>query len=208
MSSEIIVLVPGLWMPSTAFSLQGLWLKEYFPTHRFGYPSVRGNLTSNKRRLAKFCDQFSVDRIHFVCHSLGGLITLAMLRDQATFPVGRVVLLGVPVAGNQVASKLMRMRLPKILLGASICEWLTQSDNKGTFDCEIGVISGRKSFGAGRFVASIPRPNDGVVTVAESTLSGAKDSIVLDVSHSGMLFSREVATQIAAFITTGVFTHE
>ena len=118
------------------------------------------------------------------------------------------MLLGVPVAGNQVASKLAGMRLPKILLGASICEWLTQSNHEDKFDCEIGVISGSKSFGAGRFVAHIPRPNDGVVTVAESMLSGAKDSIVLNVSHSGMLFSREVATQIAAFITTGVFSHE
>lgn len=195
-------------MPSSALSLQRLWLQKCFPTHRFRYPSVRGTLTSNRRRLAKFCEQFSVDRIHFVCHSLGGLITLAMLRDCATIPVGRVVLLGVPVAGNQVASKLAGMRLPKILLGASICEWLAGSDHEAPFNCEIGVISGSKSFGAGRFVANIPRPNDGVVTLAESTLSGAKDSIVLNVSHSGMLFSREVATQISAFITTGVFFHE
>ena len=195
-------------MPSTAFSLQAHWLRHYFPTHRFRYPSVRGNLSSNRQRLAKFCERYPVDKIHFVCHSLGGLITLAMLRDCVAIPVGRVVLLGVPVAGNQVASILAGMRLPKMLLGASICEWLTQPRDPYKFNCEIGVISGSKSFGAGRFVTRIPRPNDGVVTLAESTLSDAKDSIVLNVSHSGMLFSRAVATQTAAFITTGVFCHE
>lgn len=208
MSSKIIVLVPGLWMPSSALCLQGHWLRAYFPTYRFHYPSVRGNLTQNSRRLAAFCENFPADKIHFVSHSLGGLITLAMLREFAEIPVGRVVLLGVPVAGNEVARTLAQMRILKTLLGKSIGEWLGQINRPDILNSEIGVIAGNKSRGAGRLFVHIPRPNDGVVTVAESALVGAKDSIVLNVSHSGMLLSRQVAAQIGAFLKTGVFRHQ
>lgn len=207
MSSEIIVLVPGLWMPSSALCLQSHWLQKYFPTFRFHYPSVRGNLTCNSRRLAAFCENFPADKIHFVSHSLGGLVTLATLRECTKIPVGRVVLLGVPVAGNQVARTLAEARILRGLLGKSMIEWLAQTPRDDRINCEIGVIAGSKSIGASRLFVPIPCPNDGVVTVSESALAGAKDSIVLNVSHSGMLLSRLVADQIGAFLMTGVFRH-
>ena len=47
---------------------------------------------------------------------------------------------------------------------------------------------------------------DGTVTVEESRLPGAKDHIVVSTSHTGMLFSAEVADQAAHFLQHGSFS--
>jgi hypothetical protein len=69
------------------------------------------------------------------------------------------------------------------------------------------VLAGTRSIGLGRIVPGLPRPNDGVVTLAETQLHGATDFIVLPVAHSEMLASRRCAEQIAAFLETGRFLH-
>ena len=53
----------------------------------------------------------------------------------------------------------------------------------------------------------LPRPSDGVVSVAETAVPGMRDHIVLHVSHSGMLVSGAVARQICAFLRDGAFAH-
>ena len=71
----------------------------------------------------------------------------------------------------------------------------------------VGVLAGTRSLGLGRVVPDLPRPNDGVVSVAETRLPGAADFIALPVAHSEMLVSRRCAGQIAAFLDTGRFRH-
>jgi hypothetical protein len=69
-----------------------------------------------------------------------------------------------------------------------------------------GVIAGSMSVGMGRIVArGLPVPNDGVVTIDETRLACATDHIVLPVSHSAMLLSKQVARQTAAFLNNGRF---
>ena len=73
---------------------------------------------------------------------------------------------------------------------------------------EIGIVAGSLPLGLGCMVApGLPRPSDGVVSVAETDVPGMRDRIVLRVSHSGMLVSRAVARQICAFLRDGAFMH-
>ena len=55
------------------------------------------------------------------------------------------------------------------------------------------------------FASGLPRPHDGVVAVAETQMPGAKDVVVLPVSHSGMLVSRRVAGAVGCFLRSGHF---
>jgi hypothetical protein len=73
---------------------------------------------------------------------------------------------------------------------------------------EIGVIAGSRSLGAGRLIARLPEPNDGVVTVEETRIPNARDEIVLNVSHSEMLVSPKVARQACSFFRQGHFLHD
>ena len=59
--------------------------------------------------------------------------------------------------------------------------------------------------GLGRLLSDLPEPNDGTVAVDETFLEGARDHIVLDVSHTQMLFSAEVAAQVVQFLREGRF---
>ncbi len=201
------VLVHGLWMHGVVMQLQRYYLARMgFDARCYSYPSMRLTLTENAGRLAQFARSLRAPHIHWVGHSLGGLVILRMLEREPALPPGRVVLLGVPYGDGYVQRALAASRLGARMLGRSIGEWIAIKKPENFPGREIGVIAGSFSRGLGRVVArGLPTPNDGVVTAAETELAAACDRIVLPVSHSGMLFSRRVARQSGAFLRAGKF---
>jgi hypothetical protein len=73
---------------------------------------------------------------------------------------------------------------------------------------DVGVIAGTLPLGLGRFIGKLPHPHDGVVSVAETKLDNATDSILLPVSHSAMLFSGSVGSQVCHFLQQARFIHD
>jgi hypothetical protein len=49
--------------------------------------------------------------------------------------------------------------------------------------------------------------HDGTVAIVETQLPGLADHVVVDASHSGLLFSAEAAEQATAFLRVGHFRH-
>ena len=147
--------------------------------------------------------------LHWLGHSLGGLVILRMLECAPDLPPGRIVLAGTPSRGSYAARELSKHQLGEMAIGRSLAEWLAREDH-GTFPGrEIGVIAGSNGFGLGMFVApELPEPNDGAGAVEETKLPAACDHIVRPVSHSGMLISHALANQTAAFWRNGRFTRE
>ena len=203
----VTVLVHGLWMHGVVMQLQRCYLACMgFDAACYSYPSMRLTLTENADRLAQFARSLREPQIHWVGHSLGGLVILRMLDREPALPPGRVVLLGVPYGDGYARRALAASRLGARMLGRSIGEWIDLKKPENFPGREMGVIAGSLSRGLGRVVArGLPTPNDGVVTVAETALAAACDRIVLPVSHSGMLFSRRVARQSGAFLRDGKF---
>ncbi len=203
----VTVLVHGLWMRGMVMQLQRYHLARLgFDVLCYSYPSMRLTLTENAERLAQFARSLRAPQLHWIGHSLGGLVILRMLERDPALPPGRVVLLGVPYGDGYVQRALATSRLGARLLGRSIGEWIDIRKPENFPGREIGVIAGTRSRGLGRLVArGLPEPNDGVVTVAETGLAVARDCIALPVSHSGMLWSRRVAYQSSAFLRAGKF---
>ena len=203
---ETVVLVHGLWMPAWAMALLALRVRRCgFRTVVFSYPSVRNSLSQNALQLSRFVAGLAAPRIHFVGHSLGGLLVLQMLADYPQPRTGRVVLAGSPYRSNAVASKLARRALGRWLIGHSMAQWLGRTAPARTGHYAVGVIAGCRSVGMGTLIGGVPWPNDGVVTVEETRVPDARDHIVLKVSHSGMLLSTGLARQICAFLQHGYF---
>ncbi|MCB1636763.1 MAG: hypothetical protein KDI51_19400, partial [Xanthomonadales bacterium] len=67
---------------------------------------------------------------------------------------------------------------------------------------EIGVVAGDRPYGVGRIVPNVPKPNDGMVTVAETRWPGARDHIVLPLTHMQMLWAHSFGPELAATIAT------
>lgn len=217
---ETVILVHGLWTPAAVFSLHSRWLQRRgYRTRRFGYPSVRATLSQNAQALQRFITETSATDIHLVGHSLGGLIILQLLANTPDTRLRRAVLLGTPCLDSHCARRLAKVAGMSSLLGRSIMEWLTRSSHLPRSSpspattvfpepvLEVGVLAGTRGIGLGLVVPGLPRPNDGVVAVAETRLPGAADFITLPVAHSQMLASRACATQIAAFLAGGHFLH-
>jgi pimeloyl-ACP methyl ester carboxylesterase len=169
------------------------------------YRSMRGMLDEHVAAIARRMASIPADTVHLVGHSMGGVVALSYLQREPDRRIGRVVLLGSPVAGSQAAHALARRQGGRLLLGRSIA--MLQSHHHQRLDgpfC-VGAIAGSRPLGLARFVVRLPAPNDGMVTVDETKLPGLTDHIVLPVSHGGMLISSRVARQVAAFLRRGHF---
>jgi pimeloyl-ACP methyl ester carboxylesterase len=205
----IVILVHGVWMHGLSMALQRYYLVQRgFDARCYSYHSVAPTLSENAQQLAAFARAQPADAIHWVGHSLGGLVILRMFETAADTLPGRVVLMGTPFQGSRAASCLARHEWGGRALGRSLAEWFGRDKPCDFPGREIGTIAGSRSIGLGvLFAPDLPEPNDGAVAVAETFLPAARDHVVLPVTHSGMLVSRAVALQAAAFIQTGRFDH-
>ena len=201
---EAVMLLHGLWLNRLAMQFLASKLQGAgFSAHTFGYPSMDEGLSENAAGLAKAIAALPEGRIHLVGHSLGGLVILRYLQDATDGRLGRAVLLGSPVAGSQAGARVAAHELGRPLLGRSAAIWETPPT--WTLRGEVGMIAGSDQFGLAHLFVSLPGENDGVVTIEETRMPGLADHIVLPVSHSGMLFSGDVAAQTASFLRDGKF---
>ncbi len=205
---ETVILVHGLWVHGTVMALMRRRIARCgYRALSYSYPSMRLTLTENADRLAHYCRTMGAVKLHFVGHSLGGLVVLRMLERAPELRVGRVVLAGTPFSDSFAAQRLARLPGGRAALGRSVPEWLNR-EKPGLPRHEVGVIAGSLGIGLGRLLApDLPQPHDGVVSVAETRLPAMHDHIVLKVNHSGMVISGVVASQICDFLRRGVFIH-
>ena len=210
MNQDTVLLVHGLWVHGVAMALMRKRIAKCgYRVLAYSYPSVRLTLAENTERLLRFCRGIAATRLHFVGHSLGGLIAMSAVARGSALPPGRVVLIGTPFGGCHSARRLVSLPGGRAALGRSIPEWLETERPRPDGGHEVGVIAGSLPLGLGCLVApDLPAPSDGVVSVAETRVPGMRDHVVLRVSHSGMLVSSAVARQICAFLRDGAFARE
>jgi pimeloyl-ACP methyl ester carboxylesterase len=157
-------------------------------------------------RLAGFVDALAVERLHLVGHSLGGLLVMRFLARGQILPPGRAVLLGAPVVRSRAAESLATSTLGRAMLGpAGVEELVVEQGRTWSGERDIGCIAGNARFGLGHVIGRIADENDGSIAVEETRLPGARDHLVLAVSHTGMLFSQDVAHQVGHFLEQGSF---
>lgn len=203
-----VVFVHGLYMTGLELGLLRLRVSQAgFQSHQFHYHTVLEPVHENARRLAEYIAQLDATTLHLVGHSLGGLVILRMFEMNPKIPPGRVVLLGSPVRGS-IAARNMVDRNWGWLLGQSGADGLAEEyEPVWHRKRELGVLVGTAGPGFGLTHPELPEPHDGLVAVQETRISGATDQIELDVHHTGMLFSPEVADQVISFLNRGRFDH-
>lgn len=202
----MVVVVHGLWMTGIDMLLLRRRLRRCgYEVVQFTYPTMRNSIDANAACLQEFTRSFDQDAtIHFVGHSLGGLVILRLFQDFPARHPGRIVLLGTPCAGSHVARRLTES-LGRWPFGRSLDQGLLSDAHCWNGGRELGVISGNLRMGGGLIVRDLPLPNDGTVAVQETYLSGMTEHITLPVSHTGLLFSKKVTQQTCAFLKTGRF---
>lgn len=172
----------------------------------FSYPSVRRSLDENADALWRACERIAGPTVHFVGHSLGGIVILRMIRRHAGQRPGRIVALGSPFLGSAVALHRSARPLGSRIIGRAMAEAASGSEViPWTGPQEIGVIAGTTPFGIGTLLGPLATPHDGTVMVEETRLPGAKDHRAVRATHTALLFSREVADLVGSFLEHGRF---
>lgn len=207
--NAVIVYVHGLWLNGW----EGAWLRHRLAedlqaeTLAFSYSAVVDNAAANATALLELLNTTHADTLHLVGHSLGGLLILKLFETDiaASLPAGRIVLLGSPVRGSQAARNLAQLPFGEKMLGQSVADLLEPRERQWNQSRELGIIAGDSGIGLGVLVGTRGAPSDGTIFVEETKMEGAADHLVLKVSHSGMLFSADVARAAGAFLRTGKF---
>lgn len=205
MAQESCILVHGLWMTGFEMALIRRRLRRCgYRVYRFPYRSLRRGLAANGDALARFAAKVPGETVHFVGHSLGGLVIRRMLADYPLPRLGRVVTLGTPHRGSRVGFALAASPWGRRILGLSR-EALISEPDLPLPDYPLGIIIGTVPVGIGRLFTRLPEPHDGTVCLEEARVDGAADQWLGRVSHTSMLFSPAVARQICHFLRRGYF---
>ena len=148
-------------------------------------------------------------RIHFVTHSLGGIVLRAYLKGGQAENLGRVVMLCPPNGGSELVDILRDRVLFKAATGPAGQELGTDPSSVplalGPVDYPVGVIAGNKSLNP-FFSRLIPGQDDGRVSVERTKVEGMADFMLVPQIHPWMMNSSQVIEQVAYFLENGRFS--
>lgn len=177
------------------------------------YPSRRATVMELARGLAPEVATFAsrVARVHFVGHSLGGLVARALLAQSRPADLGHMVTMGTPHDGSEIADLFARNRLFRGVYGPVFAELgraasAAFNERLGPVDYPLGSIAGSRALNvlAARFV--LPRPNDGTVSVEATKTRGMADHCVVNCDHFFLPGNAEVIGLCQVFLETGQFS--
>lgn len=201
---ETVVLVHGIWMLGVEMKLLARRLRQAgYTVRQFRYPSVRGHVEPNVEALRRYVEESEGDRVHFVAHSLGGLLTHELFSRYPQQRPGQIVALGTPFNGSWTAQRIERLGLRRPILGNTLLPLLARGKPRWNGESPLAVIAGTYPLGVGQVLGRMPGPNDGTVTLEETFLEGATLHTSAPVNHFGLLVSRPVFNRIVGFLRAG-----
>lgn len=213
-ASDCVVLLHGLGRTSYSMAdLEEFLQQDGYIVVNKGYPSRSesiGELSAVVGEAIAECRQVNAARIHFVGHSLGGILVRYYFQTNTVPEAKRLVMLGPPNNGSEISTLNKNKWWYKLFTGpagqelgvepASIPNQLRQ------VPLEIGVIAGTASLDPW-FSADIAGPDDGKVSVESTKLSEMQDFITVPHSHAFMPGANEVHEQVSNFLLEGRFRH-
>ena len=210
---ETVILLHGLGRTRWSF-----WRVEQ-ALRRDGYRVINLTYPSQKKSIEEIAKDYlaplvaaesRATKLHFVTHSMGGIVLRSYLRDHVVPNMGRVVMLAPPNAGSELADRLKPTALYRAVNGPAGQQLGVDGLPKalGAWPAtagELGIIAGDVSLNP-LFSATLPGPNDGKVTVASAQLAGMKEFLRAPYSHTWLAWRGAVIAQIKTFLRTGRFT--
>lgn len=212
-ASDCIILLHG--MGRSAFSMNKMekelekanyivWNKSYASTKKSIKELAEGHIPLG----LNYCQDQQADTIHFVTHSLGGILIRSYLQKNTINQLGKIVMLSPPNKGSEVTDLLKDWKLYQWATGPagqSLGTEATSIPNSLTpVKAPIGIITGKRSSDPW-FSPVIPGDDDGKVSVESAKLEEMTDFLVVDAGHTLIMRNSFVIKQIQYFLSQGRF---
>lgn len=212
-AGECVILLHGLCRTSASMEkLEAALADAGFIVLNVDYPSRTGTIEALSETVigAALQDTRLLDcsKIHFVTHSLGGILVRSYFKRHGNARLGRVVMLGPPNKGSEVVDRLGSWELFKKINGPAGGELGTGAESApstlGPVDFELGVIAGDRSI---NWLNSklIEGPDDGKVSLERTKVAGMKEHIVVHATHPYLMKNDDAIALTIRFLKTGSF---
>jgi hypothetical protein len=208
MSGKVIILIHGILRSSKCMSSMATAATAagYQPI-LFDYPSTQVSIPAAAEFLHSTIESLEgIEEIHIVSHSMGGLVARAYFAEHADPRIKRIVMVGTPNHGAELADLLHQNYLVRVASGPGGRQLVTNRQglipSLPTPPCDFAVIAGARGNTSG-WNPFIPGDDDGTVTVESTRLAGAVDFSTVKATHTLMLGNPEVIQQAMHFLREG-----
>lgn len=212
--AESVIVLHGLRRTPASMAILVARLEDAgYGVTSFGYAStsepMEALIDQLEAAVALCCADHTED-VHFVTHSMGGVLVRSYLSQQPEPHNGRVVMLSPPSQGSEIVDAFADSpRLRALFVGPAASELGTDSAGiarkLGPVRFDLGIITGDKSLSPiGSWV--IPGPDDGKVAVGRANVEGSADFLVISATHTFIMNRRDVARQVVHFLQNGRFS--
>jgi len=214
-ANECVVLLHGLARTDRSMAKLDKYLKNAgYKTANIDYPS-RQKPIEELAYIAvpeglQVCAQDKTTKIHFVTHSMGGIVLRYYLAHEKLTNLGRVVMLSPPNQGSPLVDEIGDWGLYKSINGPAGQQLGTGLNSMplslGPVDYPVGIITGNKhSFFDAWAAKLIPGEDDGKVSIEGAKVVGMSDFLVVPYTHSFIMNKKDVLSQSVFFLQNGLF---
>ena len=209
---DAVVLLHGLARsPRSMSRLEETLTNAGYEVFNVGYPSRDfpiEELAAGLDAAIEACCRGRDRYVHFVTHSLGGIVLRSYLKGRPLDNLGRVVMLSPPNSGSELVDYLRLAPVIKDHIGPARGQLGTRANDPptalGAVDFDLGVIAGNRGV-VPPLSWMIPGKDDGVVAVERTRVEGMSDLVVLPHAHSFIMRAGDVIDQTRAFLERGRF---
>ncbi len=208
MSGKAVIAIHGIVRSSKSFSKMRGRLKDAgYEIVGFDYPSTRVEISDSAEYLHSVIQSLEgIEQIDFVVHSMGGLVVRSYLSKHRDPRIKRMVMIGVPNLGADMADRLRENPLYREFFGPAGQQLVTDPagfiSRLPTPDFEFAIIAGSRGSMDG-YNPLIPGDDDGTVAVSSTRLPGATDFVTVRGLHTFLMASDEAIDCTLRFLKDG-----
>jgi hypothetical protein len=210
-ATECVALLHGLWRTENSMNkIEESLVEAGYRVANIGYDStgdpVEVLAQNTLPRAAKACQ--GSEPMHFVTHSMGGILLRQYLQENNLDTLGRVVMLGPPNQGSEVIDRYRGLPGFSWFSGPAGLQLGTGEESVprslGSVTFDLGVIAGNKTINP-ILSQALPDKDDGKVSVESTRVDGMNDHLEMPVNHVFMMRNQEVIRQVIYYLQQGEF---